>query len=63
MRITRQTQLAVPPDLQKRADDVFAALDKLFLRPFTGELHITVISGRATELLSERDVNAPPRIP
>lgn len=61
MRITR-AQSDLSPELHERTVAVMEAVDRLFRRPFTGELHITVVNGRATELETIRDVEAPLRL-
>lgn len=61
VRVTRNNSSA-PEDLQQRADRVFTAVDELCRKPFTGEITISVVAGRATELVSEREHNGPIKV-
>jgi hypothetical protein len=49
----------VPPDLQARADAVFAAVDAFFKTKAGGEMVLSISNGKATDITFVKDTNGP----
>lgn len=62
MKVTRANLDTLSDDLAKRLLAAMTAVEQCVKPGFTGRIVVSVVGGTATEMLSQRESNGPPKV-